>query len=178
MANDKINFYYDPIRQGYDTALWKTLSGVPAIIGSDLVFNTASAIGYADILKGNLTINMTIPAVPTAGDVRRFGFAQLALGAYVVFDITGNVFTAQTIDGKGNSASVVIPWRAAWTATPLTFDILWTGFSAEFRLNNERLAFINDTSVSSDPLSVYINNANADSTAFHYMEMETTQFYI
>lgn len=178
MANNRINFYYDPQRQGYDTTLWKTLSGVPAMSGNNINFNAASAIGYADIFKANLILRLTIPTVPTVGDDRRFGFAQLNLGAHLGFRFNGTTFQVEAIDGKGNTETQDITWDASWTATPVTFEIDWTGFSATFKINGERMAFFNGVSIPKDALSEYISNVNADNLTFHYLEVETVQYYI
>ena len=42
MANERINFYYDPKRQGYDTTLLKTLGGIPSSVGDVITLNKAS----------------------------------------------------------------------------------------------------------------------------------------
>lgn len=60
------NFNYDPQRQAYDTGLWKTLTGTPAISGTKLRFSSAKAIQYGDCLRGDYKFNVTIPAAPTA----------------------------------------------------------------------------------------------------------------
>jgi len=66
MANDRINFYYDPAREGYDTTLWKTVSGVPSVSGGNVRLTAAKIIGYADIFKGEINYNLIIPTVPNA----------------------------------------------------------------------------------------------------------------
>lgn len=66
MSNERINFYYDPARQGYDTALWKTITGAPASTGTALRFTSAKAIGYADLFKSDVTFAAITPTVPNA----------------------------------------------------------------------------------------------------------------
>ncbi len=58
------NFLYDPQRQGYDTTLWKTLSGTPSVSGNNLLFNADSAIQYADCLRGVYNFKVTLAAAP------------------------------------------------------------------------------------------------------------------
>lgn len=60
------NFNYDPQRQGYDTGLWKTITGTPAMSGTKLRFTSAKAVQYADCLRGDYKFKVTIPAAPTA----------------------------------------------------------------------------------------------------------------
>jgi len=66
MSNERISFYYDPARQGYDTALWKTITGTPASTGTAIRFFTAKAIGYADLFKAETSFAITIPVTPVA----------------------------------------------------------------------------------------------------------------
>lgn len=60
------NFNYDPQRQSYDTGLWKTITGTPAMSGTKLRFTSAKAVQYADCLRGDYKFRVTIPAAPTA----------------------------------------------------------------------------------------------------------------
>lgn len=60
------NFNYDPQRQAYDTGLWKTLTGTPAISGTKLRFTSAKAIQYGDCLRGNYKFLVNVPATPAA----------------------------------------------------------------------------------------------------------------
>jgi len=64
--NDRANFYYDPARQGYDTTLWKTITGAPVSTGTALRFNVAKAIGYGDLFKVETSMKVTVPVTPVA----------------------------------------------------------------------------------------------------------------
>jgi hypothetical protein len=178
MSNDRIYYYYDPVRQGYDTTLWKTLSGTPAVVSSVLRFTSAAAIGYADIFKGDVTFNLTVPVAPVAGQDKQFGFYQPNLGAFVGFDITGAVFSYKVVDGLGNSETTAFTWQAAWTATPAEFKVSWNGFSAAFYVNDIKLGVTNNIAVSKNPLSIYIRNGNADNLDMKYFEGKMVQNYI
>jgi len=178
MSNDRINYYYDPSRQGYDTGLWKTMSGVPAVVGSNIQLASASILGYADILKGNLTFSLLIPLAPTAGDVRFWGFYQPNLDAYIGFDITDDVFSMQTSNGNGATTTVTFDWQPTWTNTEHEFQIQWTAAGAAFFVDGVKVGTINDDSVPTVPLSTYIQNDNADNMLFTYMEAEDIQNYI
>ena len=188
MANERINFYYDPKRQGYDTTLLKTLGGIPSSVGDVITLNKASFIAYADVFKEDLTLNVTIPAVPTAGDDRKWGLAQLNEGSLAIFAIEGAVFKC-ICSFKGVTTEIEIPWDPAWTATPVDFTIKWTGFSAEFLINGVQpdganiggtltRTFINDVSVSKSAMSTYVDNENTDDMVISYMEDKNVQDYI
>ena len=188
MSNDRINFYYDPTRQGYDTTLFKTLGGTPTGTGGVITVNDASFIGYADVFKEDLTINVTIPAVPTIGDDRKWGLAQLNEGSLAIFAIEGAVFKC-LCSFQGNLTEIEIPWNSSWTAVPVDFTIKWNGFSADFLINGVRPdganiggtlteTFINDISVPKVPMSTYVNNANSDNMTIQYVEDQNVQDYI
>lgn len=178
MANDRIFFYYDPQRQGYDTVLWKTVSGTPAVNGTNLRLNNASMIHYGDIFKGEMTINLTIPVGPTAGDNRKFGFNQLNSGSFAYFQIAGTAFTAEVADGQGNTDSIVLTWDTTWTATATEFKVVWLGIEAAFFVNGIRQALTRVVGVPKNPLSAFVANANADNMDIKYIEVKNVHNYI
>jgi hypothetical protein len=178
MANEKIYFYYDPIRQGYDLALWKTLAGVPAVAGNAIRLDTATIIGYADIFKGDAIFNLIVPVAPVAGQDKRFGFSQEALGAFVGFDITDDVFSLVAIDGYGNTKTELFEWQAAWTGVPVDFKVSWNGFDAVFFVNGVKVGIINDVAVPKTPLSIYIKNGNADNLDLNHLQCVMINNYL
>jgi len=167
-----INFVYDPKRQGYDTSLFKTLVGAPAVVNSKIVLNTATIIQYADLYGCDLTMRMIIPAVPTAGDVRYFGFGSIGFGSAIVFAILDDVFAILTINEKGVIKTEVATFDAAWATAPIDFEIRWRGTYADFLISgvgavspsnpNGSTYRINDVAVPKGPLSIYFHNGNAD----------------
>lgn len=187
MANDTVNFYYDPTRQGLDTTLWKILGGTPTYATGIISINAASMIGYADIFKGDISVGLTIPAAPTAGDIRKWGLIQVGNVSGITFDITDNVFTCNVLNSNGTSETAVVVWQAAWTAHQVDWKIKWTGFSAEFFANGVSIAFLNgDTltpryvtkSVPSEPLSIFFRNDDADNMDLAYVEAMTVRGYV
>ncbi len=162
MSNKFFNFYYDPVRQGYDTNTWSTLSGVPAIAANQLNLLNASIVHFADLLRGDVTYDCTFHA-PTAGDDTKFGFIELNKNAYLYFKIAGNVLTAEASDGT-NTKSVVINWQSTWTNAKTDFRVKWEAGRAQFYVNGNLEADINDISVSGDPMSLY---ALSNTTVLH-----------
>jgi len=137
MLNSRLSFYYDPTRQGYDTTLLKTLSGTPTGTGGVITVNTASFIGYADIFKEDLTLNIVVPAVPTMGDMRIWGLEQLNNKMGAVFTIRDTIFSC-ICSFEGVTTQITIPWDPSWTANGMDYTIKWTGFSADFFINGVR----------------------------------------
>jgi len=108
------NFYYDPQRQGYNTNLFKTLSGTPTIVSDKLRISNAEAIHYADILHGFFNIVANIPATPTSALLTGGTSATTVVATWnavedgefaitidgVAYDITGLDFSdASDMDG-------------------------------------------------------------------------------
>lgn len=192
MANDRMNFYYDPARQGYDTTLLKTIEGTPEINGGNIELNEAKFIGYADIFKGELHFDIVVPTVPTTGDYRQFGFEQLNEGASAVFVFDGEDFYVAT-SFQGEVTMIPVEWNPAWTNTATRFTVKWTGFSAEFLINGVQqfnastvpsaveampMTFINDVTVPKIPMSVSVSNETADNLLVISYQTMNVQGYI
>lgn len=172
------NFYYDPQRQGYDLTVWKTITGTPAISSNLLRMNTAAAVGFADIYSADLTINATFPVAPVAGQDKRIGFAQLNMGAYVGFKISGAKFYYEAASPDTTISQTEITWDATWTAAPVAFRILWENNQVKFYIkligsNNEAYvgAINNTVALPKFPLSLYLKNANADNLDVTFVDL-------
>lgn len=169
--NQQFSYNYDPTRQGYDTNVFKTVSGSPSISSGAIRLNAAKIIAYGDLLKATQSFNLKVPTAPTSGDVRVFGLSQINAGATAVFKITDAVFSCETTF-DGVTKNEVVTWQSNWTNTYTTFKIVWTGFSASFYVNGVRVAFINDSSVPKVSMSSYLYNGNSDNMDLYYMTVE------
>lgn len=176
MSRNFYNFYYDPYRQGYDSTIWRTLWGAPEVVNNQLVLNTATAIHFADILRGEYTFNVNIPAAPSAGHSRSFGLYHPGRGAYIFFDVSGTTFSIKTSDGT-ISTSTTITWQSDWTATNIKYVIRWEPGTAKFFINGSRVATITDNSVPNSPLSLYASNNTWDSLLLNYIDCTGLQSY-
>jgi len=187
MSNQYFNFYYDPVRQGFNSLTWRTLSGIPATLGTRLNLASSEIIHYDDILRGSATISMNIPA-PVAGDNKKFGFRQYNKNAYIYFKITDDVLTAETSDGT-TSKSVVIDWQTEWTNTDIEFLIKWEAGIVKFYIAGNLKVTIDDASIkttgsdnstciSGDPLSLYFSNATASAFLLNYINVKSIQSYL
>lgn len=104
---DQFNFYYDPQRQGFDTNLWKQLSGTTAVVGTKLRFSADAAIMYSDIFRGFLEMALNVPT-PANATLTGANTATAVVATWeavtdgefaitidgVAYDITGLDFTA------------------------------------------------------------------------------------
>lgn len=182
------NFVYDPKRQGYDTGIFDTLTGSPSVASDHIVLNAAEIVGYADMYWCDLTMRLIIPVAPTAGDSRRFGLGSVGLGAYVVFDITDDVFSIYVADGKGNTKSQVVSFQSAWAANAIDFQIRWRGTYADFLISDVNVVTpsdpngstyrINDVAVPKGPLSLYFKNGNSDNMEIVEINAKNIQTFI
>jgi len=178
MSNQYFNFYYDPIRQGYDTSTWKTIFGDAPVAGANklLIAPQSSFIHYGDILRGDASINLNLPA-PASGDDKKFGFAQLGKDAYIYFQIVNGAFTAETSNGTTTN-SVTIEWQTAWSDADISYRIKWEAGRAIFYVNEIEQAVIADASVSGDPLSIYVNNNSEVTMLFNHVNVKGIQSYM
>lgn len=179
MSNKYTNFYYDPRREGYDTSVWRTITGganrEPTIGNNQLRFSLSSIIHFGDIWRGDITMNLNVP-VPVGGARKSFGLLQLNKNAYIYFDITDTTFSAKTSNGT-NTTSVTITWQSAWSSADTDFRIKWEAGTAKFFVGGVQQAAISDISVSGDPLSFYIRNENTDLMTLKYLQAKGIQTF-
>lgn len=178
MANDRINFYYDPQRQGYDTVLWKTISGTPTVLAGNLILNKAIILHYGDAMRAMVEFRLSIPSSPSSGNYRSFGFAQINIDAKAVFDITDGVFSAKVKSENGNETTEVLPWNPAWTNNDTVFKVSWQGYEAVFFINNIEYAKIRTDNVPKVPMSIFIENDTVDNMTVKSVILSHAQNYI
>lgn len=170
------NFVYDPQRQGYDSTLWKTLSGTPSISSSSIQLNNASILHYADTFRGYFSFKTTVPVAPVAGQDKKIGLISLANDIYAYFQITGAVLQCVVKDEAGTSVTIPVAWDAAWTNTAKDFDIDWTGNNVKFKIGGVQVAYTEICPKS--PMSMYIVNATADNMLIGYAEGRAIESYL
>jgi hypothetical protein len=175
----KVSLYYDSQRQGYDSTVWQTLTGLPYVNGdNNLEFNAASAIGVADINRGEVTFFLTVPTAPEAGDVREWGLYQINSSAAVTFKVTDDEFTAYVSDIDGNTESQTLTWLSTWTNTETKFKILYTPGLATFYIGSDKVAVFNDDGPPNGPLSLYVKNSESDPMALSHIQIRDSEFYV
>ncbi len=175
MPNKYHNFYYDPLRQGFDSSQWRTMFGAPTVVSNQLSLANASIVHYWDLFRGGAAFNVNVAHAPTAGDNRKFGFYQPNLGACAYFSIVNDVFSANTSDGLGNTYSYTIDWSSAWTGVNTEFKVLWGAGTARFYVNGVQSAVITDISVTGRPMSLYVANGNSDAMTVKYIDVQGVQ---
>src|ERR1700735_3287923 len=107
------SYVYDPVIKGLDTSFWSAVTGTATVSTGTLVLNAATlaSFGLHEFVQ-EADFMLTIPAIPTSGDARRFGFvapASFNIGA-VYFDTTGTTFSANVYDNSGNHYTLPITW--------------------------------------------------------------------
>ena len=176
MANQYINFSYNPQRDGFSTSFWRDLYGSVSLVGGKLDFNKAAIIHYGDILRGDITFSLNIPA-PLMGVDTTFGLIFYSKGAHAYFSIVDNTIVAETSDGT-NTTSVAINWQSAWTSTDTEFRIKWESGMVSFYIAGNLEACINDSSISGDPMSLYVAADGVNSTILNYINARNVQSYV
>lgn len=179
----RTSFYYDPVRSGYDTNSWRTLSGAPSVSGSGRIVVDAgtgiagSAIHYADFLKGDISFNINIPTTPAAGDSRLFGVSAPNTSAYIRFSID-DALTFQTSDGTTTTESSAVTWDNNLTGSNTEFRIRWEAGTAKFYINGALQYTVSDASVPSGPLSLYLFDNSASAMTIGDIYVRGTQSYV
>ena len=174
----KSSILFDPQRDGYDTSLWKTLTGAPTVTANVLVFNNASAIQKRDIERVSLVaFSVLVPTDPTAGDARFFGLKSLNLGAYIGIDIAGTVASIKTADGYGLTDSAVITWDSDWTGTYVKFEFSFLPGRTNVYANGVIVGFADAAKTPKTPVSVFVSNTNADAMNVSYIHLRDAAEY-
>lgn len=183
MNDTRTSFSYDPIRQGYDTNSWKTLSGAPAIVaGGRLVVDNqtgdvGSTVHYADVLKGEISFNVNSPTAPGADIAHIFGVASLNTTSYIRFSIAGTL-TCQVANDGVTTESGTIAWDPAWTATNTVFTIRWEAGGAKFFVAGTQVFAVSNSSVPFGPLSLYLSDDSASPMSIGDMYVRGTQSFV
>jgi hypothetical protein len=178
MSNQYINFYYDPSRQGYDTAAWSLLDGlIPVVNGGYMILSNDTIRHYGDILRGDFVFGMNFASAPKVGVTRIWGLNQNNKGNCLTFNINGTTFSANSSDGNGNTNSVVITWQGAWTLADTEFRIRWEAGLAHFYVGGSLQAVISDASITGEPMSLYISDQSSDGMLLKYIEAKAIQSY-
>lgn len=174
-------YVIDPQRDGYDTNVFKTVTGTPAVTSNVLRFNVAETIMKLDHLWGRFVFNLKIPVKPTSGDIREFGLKQLNFGnaGKIAFNITDTAFTSKTYSNDGSqNTSKPITWDDTnWSAKAIEFIIDWYPDRAAFYVNGllktqhrlkDNYAGVVEV-LPRLPVSPFIKNSNADNVDMAYL---------
>ncbi|MFA7301831.1 MAG: hypothetical protein WC069_05995 [Candidatus Shapirobacteria bacterium] len=160
MSNKFFNFYYDPVRQGYDTNTWSTLLGVPAIVSNKLQLVNAGAIHFADLLRGEAIFNVTMPEPANTHDMA-FGFIEYNKNAWARFRINDENVIAEISNG-GTDDFELCAWNSDWNDAPVEFKIKWEAGMVTFSIGGEMKWQTTDRiNIEGDPMSLYVYNNTA-----------------
>jgi len=164
---------YSPLTDGYsDGDFFGTISGTPAIASNKLRLNAAEIASISSFKNASVEMLLTIPVVPTAGDVRIFGWKAMDDGdlGRAEFEVTDDEFFASVYEPDGTLiASKPIPWDSDWTADIARYRISMSENNIFFAINNVIVArFENTKEITADvalvkkPLEIHVSNENSD----------------
>lgn len=179
MSETRINtsFYYDPIRQGYDTNLWHTIAGAPANVAGRLRAPNSIIIHYADVVKGDFTFNLNVPDSPGGNDGRIIGLYQPNRQAYIVFTI-GDTLTGDASNGTNTATTGTMPWDSNWNGVNTDFAIRWEAGTAKFFINGTQVGCITDVAVPAGPLSLYVADISLNPMSIGDISAQSVQSYV
>lgn len=173
----RTSFIYDPMRQGFDANLWRTLQGVP----SDASFgrievNQGSAVHYADLLKGEFFFDINSPTAPGADEDRVFGLFSPSTGDRIVFSLSSTLIATMTKDGVVTSSSA-IAWNPAWTSANTIFRIVWEQGLVRFTVAGTQVACLAGD-VPHGPLSLFLSDFSASAMTVGAIRVLGTEYFI
>ena len=184
MADNRTSFTYDPVRQGYDTNSWKTISGAPAVTGVGRfvvdagVGTTGAAVHYADFLKGDISFNVNIDSISAGGDLRRFGVATPSSSNYIYFEISNGTLTCRTSSDLSTTVSSALVWNDLWNAVNTIFRIRWEAGTAKFFVNGSQVYAISDDSVPPGTMSLYLLDNSDTAMTIGEINVKGTQSFV
>ncbi len=178
---------YDPIIKGYDTSFWASLTGTPAATGTPQIirYNAATSGSYVLFEYADIEFQLLVPANPTAGDARIWGFKAPSTNnaGAVYFEITGATFQLVIYDNWGNKSTYPLTWvNGTYTNAQTKFRIRWDYdyiyvYVADTLVYSIPSSAVNGQSSGSTAakdlprtaLPMYIKNGNADNMDVAYM---------
>ena len=162
--------FYDPQIYGINDDFFQKISGSITVVGGKIRIKYSGASSgilstTTMVMMGNSALTMTIPAVPTSGDNRVFGYYSRSFGnrnaAY--FYISGTSFYTRTYSEDSDSAeSNTIPWDASWTNASTKFEIIWRIDKVEFYVGGRRVSTHDTRFPKQVMLPTYFSNGNTD----------------
>lgn len=179
MPENQTSFYYDPLRQGYDANQWRTLLGAPVAGGvGRLETNHGAFVGYGDILKGEVTININVPDAPGGNDSRVFGLYQPLRGAFAVFTISDE-FRASVSDGTTTTTSDALTWNnSLWSGNNVDFKIRWEAGLVKFYVSGTCVYTCSGTNIPAGPLSLYFFDDSGSAMTIGNIDVRGAQGYV
>jgi hypothetical protein len=176
MANQFINFKYDPSTEGYSNTLWHTVYGDASISDGKLKIDKGLVIHYGDILRGDFSFNVNM-SEPDMEDNIRFGLIQYSKNAYIYVSLDDTYLTLETSNGE-DSSSISFDWQDEWADTPTDFKIKWGPGCVSLFVNGNLKTSISDSSVPNCPLSLYLYSDSVNDFKVNYITAKAVQSYI
>jgi hypothetical protein len=169
---------YDPQIKGGDASFWSQLSGTTSISSGKLRYNAASSASFILFeFTEFTTFVVNVPANPTSGDNRKWGFlapATTNIGA-IYFHINDATFRVNVIDSQGNTQSKTVTWsNALWTGNAIPFSIAWEPDRVQFWANGAIIAtfaIVAGNTIPFTALPLYIQNSNSDNMDVSYVDV-------
>ena len=181
---ERTSIYYDPARQGIDLNQLTVLAGSPSLDSNNkIILNAATIVHNHDVQRCEVRFLLTIPAVPTTGDSRRFGLFSTNKNSGVYFDINGNIFSGIANDSVANkTVSETMTFESSWATNEVEYKIVWEPDLIKFYVDRTRKAVLSLSSseldISSIPLSVYVKNGNSDNMILGNFEIVGAMSYV
>lgn len=166
---------------GYDTTIWKPITGTPTLSSDKIRINAAEITTFLALKNGDVEIGITVPTAPTAGDSRFFGIYSptLSTKGKMLFSVEDDECFVLAHDDDGTEIfKEQIVWDSDWTNAEARYRISWNANQILFSVNGTIVYQTNDTVVArlipSLPNNITIKNANSDNLDVSYLAIRTS----
>lgn len=153
--------------QTLNTNLWATITGTPTYSSGVIQLDQAAMRSLVGAKNFSGFLEVLIPAAPTTGDVREWGFKNAGTKAPAAyFYVTDDVFGVKVVDDFGTSiVTVTLPWDTDWTNAQVVWGVTTFVNEIHFTVNGS-LVYRHIGKVPDRPLTVFMNNENNDVMAY------------
>ncbi len=158
-------FFYDPAIKGVDGSFLANIAGTATLSAGKILLNADTIATFVQMNYGILDFKMALPAVPTSGDAREFGFFAPNGIEKITLSIIGAVATFNVVDDEGFLTQVTID-SDLLTAEDHTVQIRWTAEYQALNIDGEDVA-VTTRGVNAS-LPIYMKNANSDALYIYY----------
>lgn len=166
---------------GYDTTIWKPITGTPTLSSDKIRINAAEITTFLALKNGDVEIGITVPTAPTAGDSRFFGIYSptLSTKGKMLFSVEDDECFVLAHDDDGTEIfKEQIVWDSDWTNAEARYRISWNANQILFSVNGTIVYQTSDPAVArlipSLPNNITIKNVNSDNLDVSYLAIRTS----
>ncbi len=171
-------YVYDPIIKGADTTYWAAITGTLTVASNKLRFNTDHHASFIQHIFGRFTLAVNIPTRPATNDNKIWGLRNpgAALRGGIFFEISDTTFRVVSFDNYGDTSETTnLTWDSdSFDGAEINYGINWERDQIKFLIGDTVVA-THTASIGTLPLSIDIDNQDADNMDIGFVEIATSK---